>query len=285
MNVLKIDYKAANAPQLFTKSLHHTGFAVIVNHPVDAEATKKLYVAWNEFFNSSEKTEWLVNKKTQEGYVPPSIAEIAKGNEIRDLKEFYNFYAWGKCPVPLKQLTQQIYDQLFSVAATLLHWLDDNTPADVKAKFSETLVKMVENTTKNLFRINYYPGLTGKEEPGALRAAAHEDIDLLTVLTAGTQTGLQTQDLKGLWHDVPCDPGNLVINGGDMLEEASGGYYPSTTHRVLNPTGEEATLPRMSCPLFVHPRQEVVLSERYTAESYLTERLFELGLLKKAEAM
>jgi isopenicillin N synthase-like dioxygenase len=64
-----------------------------------------------------------------------------------------------------------------------------------------------------------------------------------------------------------------------MLQEASGGYYPSTTHQVVNPRGPEARLPRFSMPLFIHPRREVKLSERYTADGYLKQRLREIGLL------
>jgi len=80
------------------------------------------------------------------------------------------------------------------------------------------------------------------------------------------------------WHDVPCDFGTLTINIGDMLQEASEGYYPSTQHRVVNPTGEGAKKSRVSLPLFLHPRDDVVLSDRYTAQSYLDERLRELGV-------
>jgi isopenicillin N synthase-like dioxygenase len=68
------------------------------------------------------------------------------------------------------------------------------------------------------------------------------------------------------------------VNIGDMLQEASGGYFPSTSHRVVNPQGNDQTKSRVSLPLFLHPNPEVVLSERYTAKSYLKERLEELGV-------
>ena len=76
---------------------------------------------------------------------------------------------------------------------------------------------------------------------------------------------------------MPEGDDKLVVNIGDMLQEVSGGYYPSTTHRVINPT-LAANKPRMSLPLFLHPRPDVRLSERYTAASYLEERLRELGV-------
>ena len=63
-----------------------------------------------------------------------------------------------------------------------------------------------------------------------------------------------------------------------MLKEASGGYYPSTTHRVVNPSNNVNNDSRYSMPLFLHPRDDVQLSENYTAESYLKERLLEIGL-------
>ena len=72
---------------------------------------------------------------------------------------------------------------------------------------------------------------------------------------------------------------HLVVNTGDMLQEVSGGIFPSASHRVLNPTGPRKNFSRMSLPLFVHPRPDVVLSERHTAASYLSERLTELGVL------
>jgi isopenicillin N synthase-like dioxygenase len=109
-----------------------------------------------------------------------------------------------------------------------------------------------------------------------VRAAAHGDINLLTILPAATEPGLQVLGKDNAWHDVPRDFGLLIINIGDMLAEASGGYYPSTVHRVLNPTGEAAKKPRISLPLFLHPRREVVLSERYTVEKYFNERMEEL---------
>jgi isopenicillin N synthase-like dioxygenase len=137
---------------------------------------------------------------------------------------------------------------------------------------------MVTNSEQTLLRILHYPPLDGSEEPDAIRAAAHEDINLLTILPAANEPGLQVKAMDGSWLDVPCDFGNLIVNIGDMLQEASGGYFPSTTHRVINPKGADQTKSRISLPLFLHPNPEVVLSERYTAKSYLQERLKELGV-------
>ncbi|TPW14638.1 MAG: isopenicillin-N synthase [Acidimicrobiaceae bacterium] len=109
-----------------------------------------------------------------------------------------------------------------------------------------------------------------------MRAAAHEDINLLTVLPASNEPGLQVRDVRGNWHDVPCDFGSIAVNCGDMLQLASGGDYPSTTHRVMNPIGEGATRSRLSLPLFLHPADDVRLSADRTAFEYLQERIAEL---------
>ena len=84
-------------------------------------------------------------------------------------------------------------------------------------------------------------------------------------------------DQDGIWHDVPCFSGYITVNSGDMLNKASRGYYPSTSHRVINP-GELENRSRYSMPLFVHPRPEVRLDENQTAGEYLDERLHEIGL-------
>ena len=111
-----------------------------------------------------------------------------------------------------------------------------------------------------------------------MRSSAHEDINLLTLLPAGTAPGLQVKDRAGAWHDVACDPSAVIVNSGDMLQMASGGYFRSTTHRVTNPTGAMRATSRYSMPLFLHPRPEVRLSATHTADDYLDERLAEIGL-------
>ena len=121
----------------------------------------------------------------------------------------------------------------------------------------------------------HYPPLSGNEEANAERAAAHEDINVMTILPVAEQPGLQVRDKQGNWVDVASVRGELVVNSGDMLKEMTAGFYPSTTHRVVNPVdhGTFANVSRISIPFFLAPRPEVVLSDRYTAASYLEERL------------
>lgn len=138
---------------------------------------------------------------------------------------------------------------------------------------------MINDSEQTLLRVLHYPPLKGDEEPDAIRAAAHEDINLLTILPAANEPGLQVKSKDGSWLDVPCDFGSLIVNIGDMLQEASAGYFPSTTHRVINPQGSDQSKSRISLPLFLHPRPDVILSDRHTADSYLQERLRELGVI------
>jgi isopenicillin N synthase-like dioxygenase len=160
-----------------------------------------------------------------------------------------------------------------------LDWIEQESPADVRKHYREPLSNMIKGSDQTLLRILHYPPLAGDEEPDAIRAAAHEDINLITLLPASNEPGLQVKSKDGTWLDVPSDFGNLIVNIGDMLQETSGHYFPSTTHRVVNPQGADTSKARISLPLFLHPRPDVVLSEKYTADTYLSERLRELGVV------
>lgn len=280
MQIRVIDYRSQHAPAEFAAGLKEIGFAVLTNHPISQSVIDKVYEQWYAFFKSDEKNDYPVDPETQEGYVSPQLSEIAKGYDKKDLKEFFNYYAGKACPASCVEVTKTLSEALTSMASTLLTWVNDHAPSEVQAKFSMPLPQMIENADRVLFRVIHYPPLTGDEPVGAVRAAAHEDINLLTLLPAATAKGLQVKDANGNWLDVPVNPGWIIVNAGDMLQECSGHYYISTTHRVLNPTGEEAKQSRLSMPLFLHPRSDVVLSSRYTADSYLHERLKELGLRK-----
>lgn len=281
MNVKTVNFKNPNAAREFTTSLRDTGFAVITDHILPGDLIQNVIKEWEGFFGSDEKFKYTFDPTRQSGYFPFK-SENAKGYSKKDLKEFYHYYPWGELPSSTQHYTLQMYRILNEMASKLLAWIDESTPAEVRSKFSMPLPKMIVDSQEILLRTIHYPPLTGAEEEGAVRAAAHEDINLITLLPSASAPGLQALDLAGNWHDVPCDPGMIVVNSGDMLKEASGGYYPSTTHRVVNPTGPAARDPRFSMPLFLHPRKEVRLSERHTAGSYLTERLREIGLKPKA---
>ncbi|MFB2660012.1 isopenicillin N synthase family dioxygenase [Shewanella mangrovisoli] len=279
MKLETIDYRAADSAKRFVESLRETGFGVLSNHPIDKELVESIYTEWQAFFNSDAKNEFMFNRETHDGFFPASISETAKGHTVKDIKEYYHVYPWGRIPDSLRTNILAYYEKANALASELLEWIETYSPDEVKAKFSIPLPAMIADSHKTLLRILHYPPMTGDEEMGAIRAAAHEDINLITVLPAANEPGLQVKAKDGSWLDVPSDFGNIIINIGDMLQEASGGYFPSTSHRVINPEGTDKTKSRISLPLFLHPNPSVVLSERYTADSYLMERLRELGVL------
>lgn len=279
MKVAQVDYNDKNAKKDFARSLKETGFAVLANHPVPVDLIFDTFDEWAKFFGSEEKHKYTFDPKIQSGYFPFK-SENAKNYDKKDLKEFFHYFSWNELPAGMSSKAKQLFDRLTILAKELLTWVDEETPSEIRSKFSMPLGQMIEGSRETLLRAIHYPPLSGSEEEGAIRAAAHEDINLITLLPAATAPGLQVKDTSGNWHDVPCDPGNLAINAGDMLQMASKGYYISTTHRVVNPIGPEARKPRYSMPLFLHPRADVKLSETQTARNYLDERLREIGLKK-----
>lgn len=277
--VLQVDYTSEDAPERLARSIRETGFAVVTGHPIPWELVASTYAEWSAFFGGDVKFAYPFQEGSegQWGYFPMK-SENAKDSGLKDLKEFYHVYKWAPLPAGVSENTRVLHEELERLAGTILGWIEDNTPADVRATFSEPLRGMIDGSQRTLFRILHYPPLGENVEPGATRSAAHEDINLLTLLPAGTAPGLEVLDTSGNWHAVACDPAAIIVNAGDMLQMASGGHYRSTTHRVVNPEGGAATEPRYSMPLFLHPRPEVRLSEAHTAGSYLDERLREIGL-------
>ena len=282
MYVSQIDYTTPNASKDFCDSLVKTGFAVLKNHPIDYTLVKAVFQEWKDFFDSADKLKFTYNNDTQDGLFPINVSETAVGYTTKDLKEFFHYYQWGQCPDKLRKNSSLLFTQLNTLAKELLNWIEINTPTEIQSKLSQPLSQMIENSQQTLMRILHYPPLLGSETAGAVRAAAHEDINLITVLVAASEPGLQVKDIDGVYHDVPVDPGMLAINIGDMLQEATNGYYKSTTHQVVNPIDETARhKARYSIPLFLHARPDVRLSKRYTAGEFLEQRLSELGIKKK----
>jgi isopenicillin N synthase-like dioxygenase len=277
MDVRTVKYTEENAPSIFTQSLHQTGFSILKNHPIDPSLISDVYEEWSMFFSNGIKEKYLFNKNTQDGFFPFK-SENAKGNPNKDLKEFFHFYPWGIFPEELSSKTKTLFNQLVLLTETLLGWIEKESPENVKILFSMPLPDMIDSSHNNLLRIIHYPPLKKNEDRKAMRGAAHEDINLITLLVSGTEPGLQVKDNNGKWHSIICDPGSIAVNTGDMLREVSQGYFPSTTHKVINPKSTEENISRYSMPLFLHPKSTVRLSKKYIAEEYLNERLNEIGL-------
>ena len=276
MNVETVDYKAPDAKEALCRSLHNTGFAVLGNHPISPSRISSFYEAWGNFFASEDKNNWLRDPENQDGFFPFQ-SENAKGQTVKDLKEFYHVYSWGRVPPSLEAETRAMHDDLQTLGIELLAWLQEKTPEEVRDKFTMPLNAMMAESVQSLLRILHYPPVEEQIEEGAIRAAAHEDINLITLLLAGSQPGLQAKDSHGNWHNVSCDAGMITINNGDMLALASQNYFPSTTHRVVNPDAR-ANQSRYSMPIFLHPRPDVMLDEALSAGDYLQQRLREIGL-------
>jgi isopenicillin N synthase-like dioxygenase len=145
----------------------------------------------------------------------------------------------------------------------------------------------------SILRPIHYPPIT-HEPKSAVRAAEHEDINLITLLMGASAEGLEVLNKKGEWVAVTALPEQLVVNVGDMLQRLTNNKLKSTTHRVVNPPKEKWDSPRYSIPFFLHPRSEMRLDSlpscitsdhpaQYppiSAGEYLNERLAEIGLKK-----
>lgn len=271
--ILAIGLDEVDAPAKFAKSFRETGFAIIKDHNISSDEIDRMYGVWTDFFASDEGPNFAVKPGESAGYFGYK-SENAKGSANKDLKEFFHAYQNKTLPNITEKETREFQQKLIKMGSTLLGWLDQESEGHVS--FSEPLENMIDGSDMNLLRIIHYPPLPDNVEPGEVRAAAHEDINLITLLVTGTEPGLQAKDVNGNWHDVPCKPGYITVNSGDMLSMASKGHYPSTPHRVVNPPKQE-NRSRYSMPLFVHPRPDVLL-DKLTAGEFLDERLKEIGL-------
>lgn len=277
MHVLTVDYCSAQAKKQFSESIKETGFAVLQKHPISTQLIEDVYKHWQRFFHSNEKLNYTYQKPAQDGYFPFK-SENAKNSKASDLKEFFHFYPWGKKPAELQAITLQLYQDLTKLAEELLQWIEDCLPLPISQSLSMPLREMIDLEQNTLLRILHYPPLLDNVDTECVRAAPHEDINLITLLPAATAPGLEVLDKNNQWHAITCDPNNIVVNVGDMLQMCTQFYYKSTTHRVINPDIKRNNVSRFSMPLFLHAKKDVRLSPEYTAIEYLHERLRQIGI-------
>ncbi|MFT7221881.1 MAG: isopenicillin N synthase-like dioxygenase [Candidatus Azotimanducaceae bacterium] len=277
MKVSTVDLKQDGAAKAVTDSLLESGFAAVINHPIEASELDALYQKWDHFFTTGEPQQYATDAGSQAGYFSSSLAETAKGQEAQDLKEYFQYWPGGVLPESLIDLTLRYYDAMFSLGKDVMTWLQANTPADLWSSTNKPIAEYLSRE-QTLLRILRYPPLNGDEPKGALRAGAHEDINLITMLPSANEPGLELK-LKDSdeWIPVEAPAGAIIMNIGDMLQELTQGALPSTTHRVVNPSGDNARRARLTAPVFCHPYPSMVLSDRYTAGSYLKERLDEIN--------
>ncbi|WP_298263055.1 2-oxoglutarate and iron-dependent oxygenase domain-containing protein [uncultured Lutibacter sp.] len=281
------------------------GFVALRGHFLSDELTEQLYKEVKNFFNLPEEVKEsyeIDGIGGQRGYTSFG-KESAKGKKEGDLKEFWHFgqEVVGndklKVQYPKNVIVNEVpnfnkigmetYKMLEKTAIYVLRALALYIGLD-EYYFDKYVIN-----GNSILRPIHYPPIIG-EPKGAVRAAAHGDINLITLLMGASASGLEVQNKKGEWIPVTALPEQLVINVGDMLERLTNNKLRSTIHRVVNPPRDEWDKPRYSIPFFTHPISEMSLNclpecinethpkvyEDITAGEFLNERLRELGLLK-----
>jgi isopenicillin N synthase-like dioxygenase len=288
------------------KAYEDIGFVALKGHFLDDNLVDNLYSEVKNFFSLplevKERYE-IPGIGGQRGYVSFG-KESAKGKKEGDLKEFWHFGQYVEDDekrkqeypenVEVKELPEfnkvgkQTYQMLEKTAKYVLRALA------LYLNLEETYFDDYIHNGNSILRPIHYPPIT--EEPkNAVRAAAHGDINLITLLMGAQGRGLQVQRHDGEWIDAIAEPDELMINVGDMLSRHSNNKLKSTIHRVINPPRELWGTSRYSIPFFMHPVSEMKLDvlesciddehpkqfEDITAGEFLNERLVELGLVKK----
>jgi len=288
------------------KAYQEIGFVALKGHFLSDELVSSLYGEIKNFFElpvETKRSYEIEGIGGQRGYISFG-KESAKGKKEGDLKEFWHFGQYVENNHTLKaeypdNVTVNELADFNSVGKETYKMLEKTGVYVLRALalFLDLDEFYFDNYIKNgnsILRPIHYPPIT--EEPkNAVRAAAHGDINLITLLMGAHGKGLQVQDHNGDWHDAIAQPDELVINVGDMLSRHSNNRLKSTIHRVVNPPKESWGTSRYSIPFFMHPVSEMPLNclencitkenpkgfEDITAGDFLTERLIELGLVKK----
>lgn len=288
------------------KAYEDIGFVALKGHFLDDKLVEDLYAEVRNFFSLplETKTKYEIpGIGGQRGYVSFG-KESAKGRKTGDLKEFWHFGQYVSEDSKYKkeypdnvsvselpnfnEVGKEAYQMLEKTGVYVLRAL---------ALFLGLDEFYFDNYIKDgnsILRPIHYPPIS--EEPkDAVRAAAHGDINLITLLMGAQGKGLQVQNHNGEWIDAIAQSDELVINVGDMLSRHTNNKLKSTIHRVVNPPRELWGTSRYSIPFFMHPISEMKLNvlencidehnpkafDDITAGEFLTERLIELGLIKK----
>ncbi|MES1244940.1 MAG: 2-oxoglutarate and iron-dependent oxygenase domain-containing protein [Acidobacteriota bacterium] len=277
------------------------GFLNVEGHGIDSELVRGTYDLWKRFFALPEevKTNYAGVDGGSRGFTPFGV-EHARDNPLPDLKEFWHV---GQEPPPghplhgaypgnvwpaeipeIRQPTLRLYESLERVAENLLRALAESFDLP-----RETFASMMQ-VGNSILRVIHYPPVAPDVDP-AVRASAHEDINLITLLCEATDSGLEILTREGEWLAVETGEGQMVVDAGDMLSRCTNGVVPATTHRVVNPPSA-VNRERYSMPFFVHPYPscDLTVKERFvsadappkfppiTAGELLDQRLREIGL-------
>ena len=288
------------------KAYEEIGFVALSGHFLDAKLTEKLYEQIKLFFDlptAVKKQYELEHLSGQRGYVSFG-KESAKDRKVGDLKEYWHFGQYVEDAPKLKsEYPENLYvkelEEFNSVGKETYRMLEKTAKYVLRAlalylKIEENYFDNFIHNGNSILRPIHYPPIT-QEPKDAERAAAHGDINLITLLMGAHGKGLQVQNHNGEWIDAIAQPNQLMINVGDMLSRHTNNKLKSTIHRVVNPPKEMWGSSRYSIPFFMHPISAMKLNvlnscidasnpkqfEDITAGDFLNERLRDLGLLKK----
>ncbi|WP_027136419.1 isopenicillin N synthase family dioxygenase [Gaetbulibacter saemankumensis] len=288
------------------KAYEEIGFVALKGHFLNDDLVETLYKEVKRFFDLPLETKQkyeIPEIGGQRGYVSFG-KESAKGKKEGDLKEFWHFgqYVEDNDALKMEYHDNVIVEELpgFNKVGKETYQMLEKTAKYVLRALAlhlgieETYFDKYIHNGNSILRPIHYPPIT--EEPKeAVRAAAHGDINLITLLMGAQGRGLQVQNHKGEWIDAIAQPDELMINVGDMLSRHTNNKLKSTIHRVVNPPKELWNTSRYSIPFFMHPVSDMKLNvleecidenhpkafKDITAGEFLNERLVELGLIKK----
>jgi isopenicillin N synthase-like dioxygenase len=282
------------------------GFVALKNHFLSDELVAQLYSEVEKFFKlptDIKRGYERVELGGQRGYVSFG-KEHAKGTKEGDLKEFWHF---GQEASADAQLTEEYPENVivkelleFNAVGMEAYRMLEKTGISVLRALAlhigleESYFDHLASNGNSILRPIHYPPITS-EPDNAVRAGAHGDINLITLLMGASAPGLQVLRKDGEWLDAIAQEDELVINVGDMLQRLTNNKLQSTVHRVVNPPRELWHTSRYSIPFFLHPRSEMKLDcldacvdeqnpkhhEDITAGAFLHQRLVEIGLIKK----
>lgn len=287
------------------KAYEEIGFVALKGHFLSENLIERLYASIKDFFNLPQETKdkyEIQGIGGQRGYTSFG-KEHAKGRKEGDLKEFWHFGQYVENNPKLEaeypdnvvveevpefnRAGKEAYKQLEKTAKYVLRALA------LHLSLEENYFDQFILNGNSILRPIHYPPI--KEEPkAAVRAAAHGDINLITLLMGAQGKGLQVQNHEGQWIDAIANDDELMINVGDMLSRLTNNKLKSTIHQVVNPPKELWGTSRYSIPFFMHPVSDMPLNvlencideqhpklyEDITSGEFLHQRLIELGLIK-----
>ena len=276
------------------------GFVALSGHYLEQQLSENLYAAVKEFFALPEPVKLkyeIEGLAGQRGYTSFG-KETAKGQKVADLKEFWHFGQYHDLDSIYPPNIEVLEVPEFNLYGELVYKALEQTALELLRALSEYLSLPKDYFDSfiiggnSILRPIHYPPVNENEQK-AVRAAAHGDINLITLLMGAHGKGLQVQRLDGQWIDAIAAPDELMINVGDMLSRHTNNRLKSTIHRVINPERSQ-NQSRYSIPFFMHPKMTMPLNvlehcisedtpklfEDITAGAFLDERLRELGLLK-----